>query len=146
MDSKALKKQRNELTIGFLIMGIFGGGLYGYSMGGSMTAMIINAVINGIIGGGAGAAIVRILYLSPYRTYSMLLLGLAAIGIGGMFFKSWGAFTGVIILWAALFFQPLSDDALPEKKKSRRKATAGEEEKEEVVIPKKGDKAGIEKQ
>ena len=144
MDSNALKKQRNELTIGFLIMGIFGGGLYGYSMGGSMIDMIMNAAINGIIGGGAGAAIVRILYLSPARTYSMLLLGLAAIGAGGLFFKSWGAFAGVIILWAALFFQPLSDDAPPEKKKLRRKNNAGDEE--EVIIPKKGDKAGIEKQ
>ena len=137
MDSEALKKQRNELAIGFLIMGIFCGVLYGSSFGGNISTMIFNAAVNGIIGGGAGAAMVRILYLSRSGTFSMLTLGLLAIGLGALFLKTWGALAGVVILWAALHFQPVQDAA-----ESKKDVDRGEE----VIIPKKGDKTGIVKQ
>ncbi|MCD6309461.1 MAG: hypothetical protein J7M18_02030 [Candidatus Eremiobacteraeota bacterium] len=104
MDDSALKKQRNELTIGFLIMGVFVGAFYGYSYDG-----IIATIVRGLIGGGIGAAVIRILYLPPKRTYSMLGLGIITIVLGGLFLKSWGALAGVIILWLALMCQPFQE-------------------------------------
>ena len=118
-------------------MGIFCGIIYGCSLGGDISTIIFNAIINSIIGGGAGSALVRILYLSRSGTFSMLTLGILAIGLGALFLKTWGALAGVVILWAALFFQPIQDAA--ESKKDVDKS-------EEVIIPKKGDKTGIVKQ